>query len=444
MKYQLEQEKNTAFTNIGKSFFSLFTLPGKKVIEDSPKSAGYEIISAEFDKYLKNDLCYFAFELIENGYEPSKKQNNDFIQLIKKIARKDNSFFLKIDKIMKDIPEDLILLAVEKNSCLIYNLIDLEKPISEQVFFTAIKANVLKPRGDYGKYAQIEPEIIYLVKEHINENNVGNLVESINKNVITVAKDLFNNLKVENADFGLIGVGNIHNVMLLDEYLKNYNNLITIINPMIETDYAQQYKDTITKIKETAVYKASNIANKFEGKYLSQNESNLKVDVLKEFESSAKNLVIEKLSMNKEDIIKQTKILSRDVILEKKVNDSISNHHITINNELPKDAKDIIQNINDKYNVLSSDKNLNEEDKLELKNLYENRLPQIVKKFLVIDKEYRTELKNVEGKNAEQLMVESLDNIYHVLNNKLENINVERLSDLSATKRYTNAIRNKI
>lgn len=126
------------------------------------------------------------------------------------------------------------------------------------------------------------------------------------------------------------------------------------------------------------------------------------------------------------------------------MNQSIVSSHIVINNELPIKAKEIIKNINEKYALLNSQTNLSEEDNLEVTNLYENRLPQIVKKFLVIDQEYRTELKNVEGKNAEQLMIESLDNIYHIIEDKVEKINIERLSELSVAKRYTSAVRNKI
>lgn len=444
MKYQLEQERNSAFTNIGKSFFSLFTLPAKRASQTATKPAGYEVVSTEFDKYLKNDLCYFAFELIENGYEPSKKQNNEFIKLIQNTARKDNRFFDEVNKIMKDIPEDLILLAVEQNANLIYSLIKLEKNISEEVLFTAIKANLLFARGYSEKYSEIDTEIVDLVKEHVTEDNAGKLVNEINNNVITVAKDLFNNLKVENSSSGEIGYRNITKVMFLEDCLKNYDNLITILNPILEADYAQKYKDTITTIKQVAQDKASSISKAYNNRYLYDNEKNLKIDVLKQLENNAKVLVREKLSMKKEDIIKQAKILNSDAVLEKKVNHSIMNNHVVINNELPLEAKEIIKDINEKYALINSNNQLNEEDKLEIINLYENRLPQIVKKFLVIDKEYRTELKNVEGKNAERLMIESLDNIYHILEDKLEKINVERLSDLSVSNRYTNAVRNKL
>lgn len=442
MKYQLEQENNSAFNNIGKSFFNLFTLSRTK--EEKIQPQGSEIVSAEFDKYLKNELCYFAFELIENGYEPSQKQSKQFIELIETTAARDNNFFKEVDKIMNDLPEDLILLAIKKNDWLLYNLIDLKKTISEQVFFTAIKANILKPRGNYGKYAEIEPEIIELVKAHVNEDNANNLVNEINSNVIKVAKDLFNNLKVESSTSGEIGYRNHSRVMFLEECLKNYDNLISILNPILEADYAQKYKDTITAIKEVSQEKASSIASTYDNRYLHENEKNLRINILKEFESNAKKLVKEKLAMNKEDIIKQTKILNSDVILEKKVNNSIVTSHVTVNSELPLEAKEIIKNINDKYTLLIANKTLNEGDKSEIINLYENRLPQIVKKYLVIDKEYRIELKNVEGKNAEQLMTESLDNIYHIFEDKLEKINVERLSDLSVSNRYTSAVRNKM
>jgi hypothetical protein len=51
--------------------------------------------------------------------------------------------------------------------------------------------------------------------------------------------------------------------------------------------------------------------------------------------------------------------------------------------------------------------------------LFSEHLNNIVRKYLSIDKEYRTTLKNVQGYNAEQLMEQSLDNLGSIFEKKI-------------------------
>lgn len=160
------------------------------------------------------------------------------------------------------------------------------------------------------------------------------------------------------------------------------------------------------------------------------------------YQEKLQNIIKNNLVVKKNEVLRKIKSISGDQILEKKINNSIHTSNISVKQELPIEAQNIITSINEKYaNVCNS--NIREEDNFELKKLYEVRLPEILKKFLVIDKEYRIELKNIQGKNAQELMLESLKNIEDILEAKLIEVNENRLSDLSVTQRYTSAIKTK-
>lgn len=100
-------------------------------------------------------------------------------------------------------------------------------------------------------------------------------------------------------------------------------------------------------------------------------------------------------------------------------------------NSLPKEVETILGNINELYN------NLHNKDDYDIKNLFENKIPEILKKYLVIDQSNRKTLRNVDNKNAEELMIDSLNNIKQYFENKYMQDNENALSSLSATNRYT-------
>lgn len=71
----------------------------------------------------------------------------------------------------------------------------------------------------------------------------------------------------------------------------------------------------------------------------------------------------------------------------------------------------------------------------EVSDFLHERLPLILKKYFSIDKEYRTTLKNVEGFNAQELMVQSLDNIEKMILAKKEDNNYDLITELSVENR---------
>lgn len=116
---------------------------------------------------------------------------------------------------------------------------------------------------------------------------------------------------------------------------------------------------------------------------------------------------------------------------------------LTIDKDIPKNALTIIKDVEDIYRKIKQhttvDNHTDEITQLEL--ILEKRIPEVLTKFLTIDPSYRTSLVSSQGKNAEQLMLESLDNLKQSFHSVYENINQNSVNSLSATNRYTNSIK---
>ena len=108
---------------------------------------------------------------------------------------------------------------------------------------------------------------------------------------------------------------------------------------------------------------------------------------------------------------------------------------------LPEQAKDLLKSIQEQHSTVKSYKiTLSEEDKFTMSNLLEKRIPEVLEKYLSIPPDYRTTLTNNEGKNSQDLMLESLNNFNTKINGIIENYAQNKVQDLSATKRYSKSI----
>lgn len=116
---------------------------------------------------------------------------------------------------------------------------------------------------------------------------------------------------------------------------------------------------------------------------------------------------------------------ARNKSLNEEIKDLISKEDYAIEN-LPLEAQGKIDTIN------KIGKELNNK---EVNDFLHERLPLILKKYFSIDKQYRTELKNVEGYNAQELMIQSLENIEKIILAKKEDNNYDLISELSVENR---------
>lgn len=198
-----------------------------------------------------------------------------------------------------------------------------------------------------------------------------------------------------------------------------YLNILMIKNGLYNSEEINDIKDRFKKISRYFEWKTSKSysqssyrrCNKLlwdsfsEGlnKYLHMQDDNNKDELLRQLKS---------YSLRKKSLSEEVKslIVQEDYSLDK----------------LPADTKEKIQNIENIAKELNSQ---------EVNDFIQQRLPVILKKYFSIDQEYRTELKNIEGFNAEELMNQSLDNIERIVKSKQQDNNYDLLSELSIENR---------
>ena len=130
-------------------------------------------------------------------------------------------------------------------------------------------------------------------------------------------------------------------------------------------------------------------------------------------------------------------ILKLDILL----GNSIELEHII--SDLPKVAQKLYYTIKE-INFSNEDKKILESSYQFEYEIVEKRMPEAIIKYLGVDIEYRDNLKNISGKTAENLLIETLENILITKKDLNLFLNQQKLSDLSITRRYTDSIRGDI
>lgn len=145
-------------------------------------------------------------------------------------------------------------------------------------------------------------------------------------------------------------------------------------------------------------------------------------DVLK---SISKNKLIDKM------------LLKLDILL----GNSVDLDHMVL--DLPQTAQSLYKSIKEiKFN--ENDLNILQQSHSFDYDLVEKRMPEAVIKYLNVDTNHRSTLKNQKGKTAENLLVETLENILLVKKDLNLFVNQAKISELSVTRRYTDSIRGDI
>lgn len=176
--------------------------------------------------------------------------------------------------------------------------------------------------------------------------------------------------------------------------------------------------------------------------------------------SMGKILEGEKLIQKNEDLyikiknfnnVKQVKILNGEEskiifeVIEAKTKEhyqkeifSITNNKAIVNkvtNAMPQEALLFIKEIQNISKNLY-EKDLNKETREIIVSVLETKIPEISENYLNIDMQYRESLKNIQGKSAKDLMIESLSILKESLENIEQSINEEKLKILSIQTRY--------
>lgn len=148
-------------------------------------------------------------------------------------------------------------------------------------------------------------------------------------------------------------------------------------------------------------------------------------DRLKEhYQKNHEEMVEDIRASQEEEYLK--KVMTRKLI--KGVDDKLINN-------LPEESLTIVNQIKSMSEQLYQ-KDLTDETKEIVEFLWKEKLPEVIQKYLNIDNEYRENLKNVQGKSAKELMIESLTIIKESLEHLEKDMNEENLRNLSIHTRY--------
>lgn len=152
------------------------------------------------------------------------------------------------------------------------------------------------------------------------------------------------------------------------------------------------------------------------------------------------NIVNHLYKKDMQEMVKQTKNTYADNSVKNLTIEKIRNEQYDMN-DLPRHATDIINRIENLYTKIKQHK-FEDTDKINTLNiLFEKRIPEVLTKYLKVDPEYRTTLKSSQGKNAEDLMIDSLNNINDTFESVYQEINQNNVNSLSATNRYTKTLK---
>lgn len=310
-------------------------------------------------------------------------------------------------------------------------------------------ANFLFSFSQYEKFISSDVFITFLINHDLNIKCKNE------KNIFENFKNIFENL-TNRKDFS-----NLLNTKMVNS-INYYTQQTIAMKPKHSSIHAfsdeQRFANPIVKLKlniynsllmfpltinhlndflilKSSICNASNEVQKHAegGYYVSDNKKILSVSILKDWEKYINNYDISSI---------KSKALSEMIV--SKTNDTenyFDNPHSSDFNyqinllKMKLDQKFILQvdNIQSLYKNIYNDL-FEKKENHELDDLYKE-LPNVLNKFISIHPDYRTSLRNVEGKNPEELMQESLNNIERKLNEYLEDINLDKVSDLSIAQR---------
>lgn len=367
------------FENIGNKVLGYF---GKNKQKELEKERIKHELQKDFKNFLEVGDALFCLEMMESGYNPITIQQEKLENLvIEKIVLKEISYkdLLKFNESIKQ--HDFLMFPF------IYDYVR--------------QNNVL----DKSFNPLITPKCIDTVVESFMDVMTG--FKAFYKNGLNTL-GVFSNYDGKDLTEGF---------NVFDTHVKLFKQLYSngVMDGESFMSFNKHLENTINDIKNmTSTHKLFN-----------KSFDNIRMDYLENVRLEMREFAVNHVNQNKKlEVLKKINKIS-DNNIEKDIKNLVVQRNYSISQLEESNQKQIkqIENLTEKINTS------------EVNEFVEARLPVILEKYLSIDKEYRTTLKNVEGYNAQELMTQSLQNIIVLLNEKLENTNTDLISELSIEKR---------
>lgn len=385
MKFNFKDMKINAFKKIGENITRIF------------KTEEYTLI----DTLLKNDAIETILNKIDLGIVLAAKQES----LLKdKLLKSNNVSFDFLEKLLHThIPisnEYIATILLNK-----YDLLNKEFKVIDGKYNSLI----YKPMRE--KYETLTQ---WLNEKKLN-NQLNELFINAWKNNIEKLVNLSDNEEIKDE--------NGHNISKND-YLIRYimEPISKLPENLIMDKTSEEYNHYISLI---------NLIDLTDG-----NSMNIKIYIAN----------IHSLIRKIEDIRKESSHYIPEIIKDKEINNDISIEYLLseFNNNIPKITRIKIDYIIKLFQeIILNKESIPDFDIGVIKKIYEIDLPNIMVNYLDINQKYKTNIKNIDDKNANELLVDIIDDIKIMCEITLDKMNNIKLADLSVTNRYLQDI-NKI
>lgn len=157
--------------------------------------------------------------------------------------------------------------------------------------------------------------------------------------------------------------------------------------------------------------------------------------------SEVNNLYAVGMSFYQEDVNKlMNKVKSHfsseyiDVLVQNEVKEQLNL------NVLPKDIDNLLKELISNYKEIM-DKSNNILNTAEAKVTFESKIPKIIKQYLYLDDDNRYNFYNINGKNAHELTLDSLQQINNLFKGFLNDITENTVNNISALNRATHSLK---
>lgn len=347
--------------------------------------------------FLDTNNYLAVFKMISQGYIPSKRQEQILKKHVNRALAHGYSNMYDVEKYLKTgltlSFENVIQILCKQNSNLRYAFARLYK--QDKKFITL-----------QDPYGEEEPNYLPLLTQEIyniiNQQDFSIYLSKLFTNDILHIP--YSSTKKNHYEYVIKKYSSIirTDIQLLFQYIS-FEDFLIINKKIQRSDIENDYKNIFTNIFNE-IYKddINNILNETKINYTTEMVNNLTVNNIKQGHYDIKDLPVEAL-------------------------------------DLIKSIEETYQKIQNMQTKLSE--NMLMKDRIDSLNiLLEKRIPEVLGKYLTIDPSYRTTLMSIQGKNAEQLMIESLNNIAQSFIVIFEEINQQSVDSLSVTNRYTQAL----
>lgn len=394
----------TAFLKLMKGYVSKIQKDAIRTTMTLEAKEKKEIEKSAYELLERDDLISFN-KLINYGYQIPQNQLDIYINKLLKLIDNDNDHtkvilndFVKNDNIF--LPKEIIHSLFFNTYFQIYhnrNLDSLERQAKNKTITEKEKESLNKIDSD-NKFSHLLPQVAEYLTNDLNK--------------MAMFSDL---------------------LKLMNEYFKP--GVYINVEHSILSPYRFFEKHLIPLLNKNEVRKIGQCLQEFKLALVKKNKTKESA-ILDKF---INNLDLTEKELNSEDmnnLIEKTKRVYLNEAIAQKIEQKQKRHHY----DIPKEANDILNNIYIMYKKLEHEKDniIIKNEKHQIKKIIDERIPEILEKYISIDEEYKKSLMNTEGKTPFDLMIASLENILSYFKEINLSLNEEKVKELSVKERYTN------